>query len=81
MSIRELTELGLSKYSLYMISKDPDAPVIFTPNGGKALFETDHLDDYLKKNATRKGESKRRTRGSSWKDKKKKLMLEASGRN
>lgn len=47
MSITELVEMGYSRDTLNDYSRVKDAPIIWTRGGGKILFQTEYLDDFI----------------------------------
>lgn len=47
MSITELTKIGLSRDYLKQLSRADGAPIIRTTGGGKILFRTAELDDFM----------------------------------
>lgn len=49
MSITELTSMGLSRDFLKRLSRIEGAPIIKTLGGGKILFKTAELDNFIGK--------------------------------
>lgn len=54
MSITELVEMGFPLRTLKQYARAKGAPVIKTAGGGKNLFITDKLLDFMKEMETRK---------------------------
>lgn len=48
MSVTELTQYGYSRDYLNQLANAQGAPVVWTPGGGKVLFDTEKLEEFMK---------------------------------